>query len=890
MPIPALHIIPQPILSSRIFKISASLFLFLFIGHFVTLKAETQEQDYSLALVGGKAASLFHLQKVEGINVPPWFVLSTKAWHDFLNQNQPILSQIKRLDEMSKELSSTKNNQQLEKAVCNLAKEIRDAILNAPLSQQLRSEIHKKYEILSKKCDSIPKVAVRSSGIAEDLPGASFAGVYDTFLNQQTEENVLSSIKGCWASVFNDRAVVERNRNHIRHSEAATAVIIQQMVDAKYAGTAFTMEIGTGYPGIEIAANYGLGEGVVGGEVSVDKWLVHPNTLRIIKSNCGSKKFKYLSDDSHSGTNIAQCSEAEQHGYVLNNETVTDIASQVRKIGQYYSSAFSYKYIDTEFAIDKTGKLFFVQARSLVPVSQENLLIVDKEDAPRHEIIAHGRYSVPGTTCGKVKVVPSWNDLSSGKIIIEPDDIVVTRLSSNYWTQYMTKFKGMITQEGGPTSHPILLSREQGVPCVIGFSGEDFEKFIACDGQYVTLDGINRVVYKGQVTLKKASPEDFSTQFEVVKPEEVPSFAELTQKVTQCNRVFVIKNEKSKDFWIKSPIYTLDPLSQEIHRKGYDLRAKLVGISNWPSEVLVINDFLCEKLVPQQEILSYFSHMDLAKAEEYLRVQEKSIDRYLALTTPTFTLNSTSWDQYLQIAAETRAYRLLGFYFRTYVNHRLAEEAMKREIPRYYLEAYETQIQSELKEMDLLMVHTIDDLAKKFQSLLSKQPSISLSELQSKYNDLYKLLEYSAKQFRFQEDQSFKVELNLEAFLQRISKEIKKMKNLNADASPTPAKMKEDFFPQDEILQRWTNLAVRARVAHCNVHHYESQGLWNVRETLLKLGDHLARQKQLKDSHLIFEFSTPMIQEALLKLGSNLDLTATTEAPPPIPLALKHNS
>ena len=129
--------------------------------------------------------------------------------------------------------------------------------------------------------------------------------------------------------------------------------------------------------------------------------------------------------------------------------------------------------------------------------------VLDKEDVKSHRIIANGRFSVPGIAVGKVKIIPSWQDLADGRIVIEPDDIVVTYVSTNYWSQYMTNFKGMITQEGGPTSHPILLCRERKVPCVIGIPQEAFVKLTEYDGRDITIDGINQIIYEGKINSKQ---------------------------------------------------------------------------------------------------------------------------------------------------------------------------------------------------------------------------------------------------------------------------------------------------------------------------------------------------------------------------------------------------
>ena len=487
----------------------------------------------SIQLVGGKAASLYHLQQVPQITIPKWFCLTTVMFKRYLEMNH-LDEEVRKLDELSQRTAAApvEEKKAMEKAIYAQAVVIRNRIIKGEILEEFGDEIKREYKKLIDSCGYTPPVAVRSSGIIEDMPESSFAGIYDTFLNQKDEESILSSVKECWASVFNDRAVFERNSRNIKHRDALTGVIVQQMIEAKVAGTAFNMEIGTGYSGIEIAANYGLGESVVGGEVSVDKWLVHPTTNRIIKSTLGNKKFKVLSDSHKSGVEIIPSTELEKEIYVLDHKMVQEISSQVKEIAKHYFNKFSYSHIDTEFAVDKNDRLYFLQARPLVTVSMQDFRVLDKEDAKSHRLIAKGRFSVPGVACGKVKVIPSWEDLAEGQIVIEPDDIAVTYVSTNYWSQYMTNFKGMITQEGGPTSHPILLCRERKVPCVIGLTQEAFKNLTEYDGKYVTIDGINQLIYEGEVKLKAASPEDFNSQFEIAKEEEFPFLGAISERTS----------------------------------------------------------------------------------------------------------------------------------------------------------------------------------------------------------------------------------------------------------------------------------------------------------------------------------------------------------------------
>lgn len=824
----------------------------------------SDDQIASVTQVGGKAASLIHLQQAPNISVPRWICLTTTMFHQFLEHNN-LTKHIQELDRLSQKFSEIIEEvykKEIENHIYALAQEIRNLIINGELSDEFRNEIHIGYLNIIKTCGPQTAVAVRSSGIMEDLPDSSFAGIYDTFLNQKDEKSVISSIKKCWASVFNDRAVFERNSKNIKHEDALAGVIIQQMIHAKAAGTAFNMEIATGYNGIEIAANNGLGESVVGGEVSVDKWLVNTTTKHIIKSTLGNKEFKFISDLTNSGLKTVVSTEEEKNHYVLDQAMVEEIACKVEGIGKYYLENFSYPHIDTEFAIDQEGKLHFLQARSLVSVELEELRVLDSEDAAKHKLLAKGRFSVPGVTWGKVKVIPSWQDLADGKLVIEPDDIVVTYVSTNTWTQYMTKFKGMITQEGGPTSHPMLLCRERKVPCVIGIPPSIFQMLLNYDGQYITIDGINQKIYEGKVQFKMATPEDFFVQFEVKKEYPLLSREDHIKELASYD-LLIIENKNGKEvIWQKKPNYPLDKILQEINILSYAKRNSILRIDDLPLEVSVINDYVAECFHTEQENLERFQKMDLVSCEQFIQRQEEINHKYLELCS-NFKLTLKDWKEYINLASEFRADLLIGYYFRDYVNRQAIREAEALQIPQFYYDAFSEQLQSTMQEEDSLMVQNILELAKKIENFKrqSYQTVIELSTLEKHAPDIYLQLEKIAKQYRFQKNLSFSEDLDIKIAFKRIQTEIQNIgadKILDLDISSIIAKdllSNEHYFPQDDVLRRWISLGIKSRILQSNCSHTWIRGQWPVREALLELGDTLVQQGILNDKIQIFNLS-----------------------------------
>lgn len=802
----------------------------------------------SVQLIGGKAASLHHLQQVPNIRIPKWFCLTTTMFKHYLELNH-IDEEIKKLDTLSQEwvLASPEDRKILEKMVYNQANIIRNSILDAKINEEFRSAINVEYKNLMDT-----PVAVRSSGIIEDLPDSSFAGIYDTFLNQKNLESVISSVKECWASVFNDRAVFERNSRNIKHCDALTGVIVQQMVDAKIAGTAFNMEIGTGYDGIEIAANYGLGESVVGGEVSVDKWLVHPKTNRIIKSVLGNKKFKVISDPNKSGIEVIPSMDIEKNIFVLNTGMVQEVSAKVKEIAQYYLHAFSYAHIDTEFAFDHENNLYFLQARPLVTVATAEFNVLDKEDAKTHRILAKGRYSVPGVASGKVKYIPAWQDLADGRIVIEPDDIVVTNVSTNYWSQYMTNFKGMITLEGGPTSHPILLCRERKVPCVIALEKEPFEKLKELDGQYVTIDGINQNIYEGKIKFKASTPEDFSSLFEI--PVEEPF--QLVHELQLFDKCIPEMRNGEEILWHTKPSHPLDKILQGINLIALSKNAALLGLEPGAHEAKIIDNYAAEKYRSAEQKFHEFSKMDLKATENFLIKEEEACNQYLELCKD-FTLTVENWKKYIDLTSEVRSYVISGFNFRDYVSRMAIREAQRLEIPKHYLEAYSEQLQSQIVEDDTLVVRDLQALARKVKTS-------SLITLKEETPDIYLELEKLAKHYRFQKNASFTHDLDLEIVFRRVLQEIENLGASENRAEKTNA-INEYYFPHDDALRRWMYLGVKSRISQTDCNHRLARGQWAVREALLELGEELTAQGQLNHPKEIFDLSLDEITVVLNK-------------------------
>ena len=444
-------------------------------------------------LVGGKNASLGEMfQKVasKGINVPDGFAITAAAYQYFI-QKAGLLEKIK---ECLKGLD-THNMEDLKRRGAEVRSLIRSATLPSELSEQIVTSYRKlcqKYGM--EKLD----VAVRSSATAEDLPDASFAGQQETYLNIRGEERLLEACKDCFASLFTNRAISYREDKGFGHFDVYLSIAVQKMVrsDTASAGVIFTIDTESGFRDtVLITASYGLGENVVQGAVNPDEYYVFKPTLKIGKwpivgKTMGSKQQKLVyTEDSQSVKNIPTTAE-ERNSYVLTDDEILLLADWACKIEQHYG-----KPMDIEWAKDGdgvkigTGQFFIVQARPETVQSQKDYSAMEtyvlKEKY--YKLEAQGKVLCKGLAIGnKIGQGKVYNITSSEQIgEFKPGGVLVTDMTDPDWEPIMKVAAAIVTNRGGRTCHAAIVSRELGIPCVIG-TGNATE--IVKDGYEVTVD------------------------------------------------------------------------------------------------------------------------------------------------------------------------------------------------------------------------------------------------------------------------------------------------------------------------------------------------------------------------------------------------------------------
>lgn len=448
-----------------------------------------------IELAGGKGANLGELVSF-GVRVPPAFIITSKAFKYFLEYNN-LVEKIKEI------LSSSPNS---EEASENIKKLIR----SAKMPEKLASMILQAYDELSNKFGKEILVAVRSSATAEDIEEASFAGQQDTYLNVSREE-LLDKVKEVWASLYNARAIEYRKSKGIDQLSVLIAVVVQKMVNSRSAGVMFTLNPVTGDERyIMIESNWGLGESVVGGKVTPDEILIEKSSLRIVEKKISNKRIKIIYDRQLRKNVEVILSEQEANTMSISDEEAIELARLAMKIEEHYK-----RPMDIEWAIDADLKfpdnIFIVQARPETFWSVKKRKEERKEEetisAVSGKVLVKGLPASPGVAYGKARIILDIKDPKAREF--QKGDILITKMTDPDWVPLMKIAGAIVTDEGGMTSHAAIVSRELGIPAVVG--SREATKVIS-DGQLITVDGTRGIVYEGKV----ASPSEISTEKQIM--------------------------------------------------------------------------------------------------------------------------------------------------------------------------------------------------------------------------------------------------------------------------------------------------------------------------------------------------------------------------------------
>jgi len=446
--------------------------------------------------VGGKNASLGEMvQKLgrEGVRVPDGFATTADAYRSFLKQNNLDASIRAALDRYKHG----------EITLHDVGEQIRRLILDSEFSANLSDEIAAAYEELGKKIGKVdPAVAVRSSATAEDLPDASFAGQQETFLNIRGKRALLDACRRCYASLFTDRAISYRDAKGFDHLAVALSIGVQQMVRSDKAGSGvmFTIDTETGFPNVVVvSAAWGLGETVVQGSVDPDKYVVfkplleRKDTCPIIEKSLGKKAIKLVyAEGGSKRTRLVETSSVDRKRFVLPDWDILELSRWAVAVEKHYG-----RPMDLEWAKDgDTGQLFLVQARPETVQSGRQ-----GSGFTLFKLTGQGQKMVSGAAVGTAIASGDACIIKSTADIAEFRDgsILVTERTDPDWMPIMKRASGIVTEHGGTTSHAAIVSRELGLPAVVGATGA---VNILKDGQTITLscaEGDLGIIYDGKV-------------------------------------------------------------------------------------------------------------------------------------------------------------------------------------------------------------------------------------------------------------------------------------------------------------------------------------------------------------------------------------------------------
>jgi len=504
-------------------------------------------------VAGGKGANLGEIFNLK-VPVPPGFVVTAQAY-DYFIEHAKIKKQIhETLDKLDYEDT---------KALDEAAEKVRELILKSKMPQEMEEGIIESYETLGTDQDFLKRgtahdilknaqepcfVAVRSSATAEDLAEASFAGQQDSYLNIKGNSNLIKYVKSCFASLFTSRATYYRHKNGFQHDKVSLAVVVQKMVDSYKSGVMFSRDPAYKKDHIIIEAVWGLGEGIVSGSITPDTYLVSQD-YEILDIKIANKKIA-LTRDSSGGKKTVTLRDDKSKAQVLKTSEINKLAQIAKTLEEHYG-----KPQDIEFAIENDD-VFIVQTRPITTLEKRSEGVKELKG----EVILTGLAASPGIAAGKIKIISEMKDLQK----IQTGDILVTEMTNPDMVVAMQKSAAIVTDEGGMTAHAAIVSREMGIPAIVG-TQEATTKLK--EGEIITVDGYTGKVYKGKVAetqSKEVLEVKTKTKTKIKVIVDLPTFAERAAK-TGLNKVgltriegiiaesgkhpeYFLKNNKIKDY------------------------------------------------------------------------------------------------------------------------------------------------------------------------------------------------------------------------------------------------------------------------------------------------------------------------------------------------------
>ncbi len=502
----------------------------------VVLWLENVRKD-DIHLVGGKCANLGELT-AKGIKVPPGFAVTAGAFKRFLDET--------KIEEVIHKTLRSSDGPRDPKMYEEASQEIRKLIESVEMPNDIADEVRKAYRELCKKTSSDQViVAVRSSATGEDLPDASFAGQQDTYLNVKGEDQLVHYVQKCWSSLYTPRAIFYREEKGFPHEKVLISVGVQKMVESNCSGVVFTLDPVNGDPSkIVIEATWGLGESLVAGHVRPDRFIVDKGTLQIVHKEIVPKTLEHVPNREMGLTVQREVPLERRNVACLSDGEVVELARLSLEIEDHYGTPQ-----DIEFALEhgKDGNaVYIVQSR---PETFWSKMKAPVEDSSRHMIerimVVQGLPASPGLHAGRAKIISTPQE--AGRLM-KDKDILVTRMTNPDWVPFMKIAGAIVTDDGGTTCHAAIVSREMGIPCIVG--ARNATRLMQTGSEY-TVDAKAGVVYKGLVedVLKPPQPvQHIPTVIPVTSTKiyvniSLPELAEKVARETQADGVGLLRAE-----------------------------------------------------------------------------------------------------------------------------------------------------------------------------------------------------------------------------------------------------------------------------------------------------------------------------------------------------------
>ncbi|MFH1500447.1 MAG: phosphoenolpyruvate synthase [archaeon] len=602
---------------------------------------EAKEENYvrwlseltkdSVKLAGGKGANLAEMYNNK-LPVPPAFVITSEAYKIFIEKtglDQDIYKILLKLDEEKTE------------ELTDASKKIRALVEAEEMPKEMEEEILEAYEHLEANREALEQasgdalailkkgrepvfVAVRSSATAEDSAAASFAGQQDTFLNVKGKSNLIEHIKKCFSSLFTARSIYYRVKKGFKHEEVFVAVVVQKMIDSEKSGVMFSQDPVEQTNNVIVEAVYGLGEGIVSGRIKPDHYQVNRD-LEILSKEVSTKNIAIVRNSAGQNETV-KLSEERAKSQVLKDYEIKKLADYAIQLEKHYE-----KPQDVEFAVE-ANELYIVQTR---PITTEKK---DVEEIEGNEILK-GIPASPGIGSGKVRLVKDMDDLKQ----IKKGEVLVTEMTNPDMVVGMQKSNAIVTDEGGMTCHAAIVSREMGIPCVVG-SRNATE--VLKEGMEITVNGSTGSVYEGLAESKKAvvNPAvETETHLKVIV--DLPNFAERASKTglkhvgltrlegiiatSQKHPFYFLKNDKIQDYedLIYEGIKQIAEYFDEIWVRTSDIRTdEYSNLEGAPKEIE------SNPMLGMHGIRASIKYPEILKAE--LKALKRIKDTKIGLTLP----------------------------------------------------------------------------------------------------------------------------------------------------------------------------------------------------------------------------------------------------------------